>query len=348
MALRGQGGTAAEGRKGSPAIKDFKAGATETLLDIAGPGMVRHIWMTSHARDPHAYRNVIVRMYWEGSDIPSVEAPLGDFFGLAHGAGEPMYSALLLFQEGRGLNCYFPMPFAKHARITLTNTMDRPIDYLFYQIDFTLGDAVGESDGRFHARFRRENPCPMGHDFTILDTSGGRGIYMGCNMGVRPLREGWWGEGEVKMYLDEDGLYPTICGTGAEDYIGSAWGLDEHCTPYQGAPLHRHGFASMYRFHVPDPVYFRERIKVTVQQMGGGRRPKLEAELGDQLIFTPKDHPRRPEDDGYYLRSDDWCATAYWYQYPLAPAPEEPFPDQAVRSADLFAAPPPEAPLADL
>ena len=163
-ALKGQGGSAAGGMKGAPAIKDFKAGATETLLDQQGPGMIRHIWMTSHARTPDAMRNVILRMYWEDNDVPSVEAPLGDFFGVAHGAAVPMYSDLVLMQEGRGLNCYIPMPFSTRARITVTNTLDRPIDWFFYQIDFTLGDTVDDEDGRFHAAFHRENPCPLGHD----------------------------------------------------------------------------------------------------------------------------------------------------------------------------------------
>jgi hypothetical protein len=194
---------------------------------------------------------------------------------------------------------------------------------------------VDASVGRFHARFRRRNPCPLGEDFTILETSGSRGVFLGCVLGVRPLMDGWWGEGEVKMFLDEDGAHPTICGTGAEDYIGSAWGLEEHCTPYQGCALHRGGFASLYRFHVADPVYFQKRLKVTVQQMGAGLRRNLERVFGDRLVFQPKDHPRREPDDGFYLRSDDWCATAFWYQWPPAVDPP-PIPDRETRSANLF------------
>lgn len=331
----GMGGTEGNGLKGSPAIKDFKQGATATLLDIEGPGMVRHIWMTSHARKPEHYRNLILRMYWEGNDVPSVEVPYSDFFGMAHGAAVPLETDLVCMQEGRGMNCYIPMPFARRARITLTNETDRDIDWLFYQIDFTLGDEVDDQTGRFHALFRRENPCPLGHDFTILETRGARGVYMGCIMGIRPLSGGWWGEGEVKIYLDADRQYPTICGTGAEDYIGSAWGLGEHQTRFQGAPFNRGGFVSMYRFHVPDPVYFQTGIKVTVQQMGGALKPDLEKIYGDRLIFQPKNHPRRNPLDGFYLRSDDWCATAYWYQYPLA-SDREPLPDKARRTADIW------------
>lgn len=335
LALPGQGGTAGNGLKGAPAIKDFRPGATETLLDTPGPGCVRHIWLTSHDMKPDALRSIVLRMYWEGSEVPAVEAPLGDFFGVAHGVPVPMYSDFVLMQEGRGFNCYIPMPFASHARITVTNELERPIDWFFYQVDFTLGDNVDDECGRFHAGFRRENPCPMGHDFTFMETRGARGVYLGVVFGCRALTPGWWGEGEVKIYLDGDTHFPTICGTGTEDYIGSAWALDEHCTRFQGAPLHRPPFTSMYRFHGPDPVYFQEEIRVTVQQMGADRRIRLDPVYGDRLIFNPKNHPRRPEDDVFYLRSDDWCATAYWYQYPQIAA-RPPLPERAARIADLF------------
>ncbi len=346
-ALPGMGGKAADGLKGAPAIKDFKRGDTAVLLVTAGPGMIRHIWMTPSAREPRHLRNLILRMYWEGNPVPSVEVPLGDFFGVAHGAAVPMYSDLVSMQEGRGFNCHIPMPFAAHALITITNESDDDLDWLFYQIDFTLNDEVTDQDGRFHASFRREDPCPMGRDFTILETEGGRGIYLGCVLGVRPLRGGWWGEGEVKIYIDDDDAWPTICGTGTEDYVGSAWGLNEHCTPWQGAPLHRDGFASLYRFHGPDPVYFQKRIRVTVQQMGGGNRLELEKEFGDRLVFSPKNHPRRNPDDGFFLRSDDYCATAFWYQFPLT-VKHARLPEKEVRARHLFEGGPPEAATADL
>jgi hypothetical protein len=330
----GAGGRAGNGMKGAPALKNFRAGACAALLETRGPGLIRHIWMTSHDRSPAVMRNLILRMYWEDAEPPSVEVPLGDFFGVCHGAAVPMYSDLVAMQEGRGFNCWIPMPFEKAARITLTNESGRDIDWLFYQIDFTLGDNIGRDDGRLHAMFRRENPCPPGRDFTILETRGGRGRYLGAVFGVRPIRAGWWGEGEIKMFIDNDNEYPTICGTGTEDYIGSAWGLSPHCTRYQGCPLHTAAHTSLYRFHVPDPVYFQDRIRVTLQQMGADLRRNLEAEYGENLIFQPKNHPRRPQDDGFYLRSDDWCATAFWYQYPLAPR-QDVFPDAALRSADL-------------
>ncbi len=334
MALEGQGGMEGKGLKGSPAIKDFKAGTTEVLLDVKGPGMIRHIWMTTSSRMPRDYRNIILRMYWDKSDVPSVEVPLGDFFGAAHGVAVPLYSKYITMQEGRGLNCYFPMPFSSSAIITITNETDYDIDWFFYQIDFTLGDKVDDDDGRFHSAFNRKNPCPMG-DFIILNTSGARGLYFGCNLGVRPLTEGWWGEGEVKIYIDNDDKYPTICGTGIEDYFGSAWGLGEHCALYQGAHFVKKNFASLYHFHHTDPIYFQNRIKVTIQQLGCGLKSELLKLYGDKLVFQPKNHPRRHKEDGFYLRSDDYCATSYWYQYPLI-TKREPIMTKEYRSANLY------------
>lgn len=332
---KGQGGKAGGGLKGSPAIKDFQDETTVVLLDTEGPGQIRHIWCTSTARDPFGLRNQILRIYWEGSDIPSVEAPLGDFFGAAHGAAVPLVSSLITMQEGRGFNCYIPMPFERRAVVTITNETGRDIDWFFYQIDFTRGDAVTDEDGRFHARFHRENPCPLGRDFSILETRHACGIYLGSVLGVRPLAPRWWGEGEVKIYLDGDEAHPTICGTGTEDYIGSAWGLGQHCTPYQGAPLVTPEFTTLYRFHVPDPVYFQQDIRVELQQMGNAMKDEVLAMFGSQAIWAPKNHPRRAADDVFYLRSDDWCATAYWFQWPLAEN-RPPLADKDARSADLF------------
>jgi len=334
-AEHGKGGTTANGLKGSPAIKDFKNGTTEVLLNQQGPGMIRHIWCTAKPRKPDHLRNLILRMYWENNPVPSVEVPLSDFFGVAHGAPVPMYSALISTQEGRGFNSYIPMPFAESARITISNESNTDLDYFFYQIDFTLGDRVNDQDGRFHASFRRENPTVLGRDFKLLEVTHAHGIFLGAVIGIRSLSEGWWGEGEVKMYIDDDKTYPTICGTGLEDYIGSAWGLGIHMTPYQGAPLVYGNFFSIYRFHVPDPVYFQNHIRITVQQMGSAHKKDLIAVYGDSLIFSSKNHPRRDPDDGYYLRSDDVCATAYWYQWPLIKK-REALPDKEERSKNLI------------
>ncbi|MEX0702799.1 MAG: glycoside hydrolase family 172 protein [Planctomycetales bacterium] len=345
-AERGRGGTTGDGLKGAPAIMDFRAGGTETLLDVAGPGMVRHIWCTSHLRTPQAMRNLVLRMYWEGHPVPSVEVPLGDFFGVAHGAAVPVQSVWVAMQEGRGFNCFFPMPFARRARITISNETEADIDWFFYQVDFTLGDAVTDEHGRFHCGFDRRNPAPYGEDVAILDTEGARGAYVGCVLGVRPLAPLWWGEGEVKVWLDGDAEHPTICGTGIEDYIGAAWGLRPHGTPYQGAPLvGTHN--SLYRFHACDPIYFDERVRVAVQQMGNAPLSEARALYGDRLVFRRKNHPRRGPDEVFYLRSDDYSCTAFWYQYPLVER-RHPLPDRRARSADLYETGPQSEPLAEL
>jgi Protein of unknown function (DUF2961). len=334
-AEKGVGGMEKGGLKGSPAIKDLKAGATAILLDKKGPGMIRHIWCTVKPNRSFEIRNIIIRMYWENSNIPSVEVPLSDFFGIAHGAKTVMLSKMITVQPELGYNCYFPMPFKENAFITITNDSDSDLDWFFYQIDFTLGDKITRNDGRFHASFNRENPTKLGKDFTILETEGARGIYLGCVLGVRPLTSGWCGEGEVKMFIDDDTRYPTICGTGMEDYIGAAWGLKAHSALAQGAPLVEPGFLSMYRFHLDDPVYFQKKIKVTIQQMGITKKEDALKKYGDSLIFRHMEHPRRDSSQVFYLRSDDVCAVAYWYQYPLI-RERKPLPDKKLRTVNLY------------
>ncbi|HVX43075.1 MAG TPA: glycoside hydrolase family 172 protein [Mycobacteriales bacterium] len=251
----GNGGRSGGGRKAAPCLWPVRSGDTVTLLDHAGPGVIRHIWCTIPPGNPDHLRNVILRIYWDGQDSPSVEAPLGDFFGGPHGRQAPMQSDLVAMQSGKGFNCWIPMPFREHAVITLENDSPADIAMLFYQIDFTLDDDLDDATGYFHAQFRRSNPCPLHEDFTILDGVEGRGRYLGTVIGVRStFRETWWGEGELKFFLDKDTEFPTICGTGTEDYMGSAWGLDQVLTPFQGAPLvdAESGHYSLYRFHVPD------------------------------------------------------------------------------------------------
>ena len=335
-AEKGKGGMTKNGLKGDPAFRNLQKGMTATLLDTKGPGMVRHIWCTFNPHDqPRYIRNVILRMYWENSKVPSVEVPLHDFFGMAHGARVIFNSQLLSVQPSLGYNCDIPMPFGDHALITVTNESDVDIDWFFYQVDFTLGDKVANDDGRFHASFNRENPSKYGRDYTILETKGAKGVFLGCVVGVRPLTSGWWGEGEVKIYLDGDGKYPTICGTGIEDYFGAAWGLSAHAAPYRGAPLVEPNFCSMYRFHIGDPIYFKNDIRVDVQQMGLIHITRAREKYGDSLIYMPIDHPRRDPQNVFYLRSDDVCSVAYWYQFPLIKE-RKPIPDVAARSKDLY------------
>ena len=334
-AEKGKGGMEKDGFKGSPAIKDFKKGSTEVLLKTNGPGMIRHIWCTVKPNNSVDLRNIIIRMYWENSQVPSVEAPLSDFFGIAHGAKALMTSELISVLPLLGYNCYILMPFKENALITITNESDTDFDWFFYQIDFTLGDNVSNADGRFHACFSRENPTKLGRDFTILETEGAKGVFIGCVLGIRPLNSGWWGEGEFKFFIDGDTKYPTICGTGMEDYIGGAWGLKAFSSPSSGAPLVEPDFVSIYRFHLNDPIYFKNKLRLTVQQMGLCHINEGLKQYGDSLIYCRMEHPRRDPNLVFYKRSDDVCAVAYWYQYPLIKTRVK-FPSKQLRSGNLY------------
>ena len=336
LGLRGAGGAANNGRKGAPCVWPFRAGATHTLLDTEGPGMVRHIWITVKPGHFLHMRNLVLRMFWDHAPHPSVEVPLGDFFGVAHGRQREFVTDFVYMQSGKGLNCWIPMPFAKHARITLENDAGEDVPMLFYQVDYTLGDEVTPDTGYFHAQFRRANPCPLGEDYELLATRG-RGVWLGAVIGARALyREAWWGEGEMKFYMDGDTTHPTVCGTGTEDYMGSAWGLQEVATPFQGAPLvdRTNGLYSLYRFHGRDPVYFQDSLRVTIQQIGYGDREKAAAFYGEKFSGW---HPAGGAPDTpmcYFERQDDWCSVAYWYQLPQA----EKFsalPGRVARGADL-------------
>ncbi len=324
----GAGGKSASdlgpGRKGSPCIGDLKNGATATLMDVDGCGVVRHIWITISDRSPEAMRNMILRMYWDGSAVPSVEAPIGDFFGVAHGQCRVLTTAYTTMTLGRGFNCYFAMPFGSHARVTIENDMPggKAMGAVFFQIDYELRDRLPANTGRFHAQFRRENPTTQKRDYVVLDGAEGPGLFLGCVIGVRSLAPHWWGEGEMKFYMDGDADYPTICGTGTEDYFGAAWGMEEFQTPWHGCPImvkneqFTEPLVSMYRFHEKDPVYFRKSLRAEIQQIGWGGK--------------------------LFERTDDWCSLAYWYQLkPVRTMP--PFPDRAARTADVLPPPKPKS-----
>ncbi len=317
----GAGGKAGGGRKGSPAVRDIAEGATVTLMDIDGCGVIRHIWMTVSSREPKALRNLILRMYWDGEKIPSVEVPLGDFFGLAHGHAVELSSAWTTMPRARGFNCFFPMPFSKHAKVTIQNDTGKKLGAIYFQIDYELMPSFAQNVGRFHAQFRRQNPTTTLEDFVIVDNVSGPGMYVGTVIGIRPLEGNWWGEGEIKFYMDGDTEFPTICGTGTEDYLCTGYGMGLYQTPYHGCPLYHyhnsaeypHGLIGMYRWHVLDPIRYRRSLKVTIQQIGWKGK-------------------------GLCERADDWCSVAYWYQQePHNPFPE--LPDRAARSADITKVP---------
>lgn len=308
----GQGGRAASalgvGRKGSP-NRSIQPGETVGLCDIEGPGTIRHFWMTT-SKVKNSLRSIVVRAYWEGQVHHSIECPLGDFMGFAHGKVTAYQSAVHSVSVSRGMNLWLPMPFTRRARITFSNEGDKPVT-LFYQIDYTLGDRHSHDIGRLHCLFRRENPTTPKQDFELLPERRNSGRFIGSVVGVRTLSSGWWGEGEIKMYFDGDKEFPSYCGTGTEDYAGQGWGLTPTPYLYNGCSLTDNSFYSFYRWYLPDPIYWRQEARIAIQQLGYKK--------------------------GYGLvnRSDDWSCATFWYE-PAPSAPLAPMPDVASRTADLY------------
>lgn len=327
---RGAGGKTASGlgvgRKGTPCIT-LKAGETAEIADIEGCGVINHIWITvtdkTSEADRFVLRDLVLRMYWDGEENPSVESPLGDFFCLGFGESYTVNSALINVNPLRGMNCYIPMPFSGRARITVENQHPRDIGGFFYQIDYCLRDSLPENTGYFHAQWRREETTVRGRDYVILDGVRGKGQYIGTFLALSTLSRYWWGEGEIKAYIDGDNEFPTICGTGTEDYFGGAWSFASHingecvetnfCAPYLGYPFYSdkdravtnpyHNrdcppMRTFYRWHVCDPMRFASDFRLTVQQIGICH-------------------------GGLFERSDDVSSVAYWYQTePHADFPE--------------------------
>ncbi|MBT5873395.1 MAG: DUF2961 domain-containing protein [Candidatus Latescibacteria bacterium] len=323
---KGKGGMATEGTgaihardlgqgwKMSPSI-DIQPGETFTLADIEGPGAIQHIWMTPTGH----WRFSIIRIYWDDEETPSVECPVGDFFACGWGEYAQVTSPAICVNPGSAFNCYWEMPFKKRCRITMENLADAKMR-VYYQIDYTLTD-VPEDAAYFHAQFRRTNPLPYKDVYTILDGVKGHGHFVGVYMAWGTNNNGWWGEGEIKFFIDGDGEFPTICGTGTEDYFCGSYNFDhdnaycEYTTPYAGLPQvirpdgvyrsqQRFG---MYRWHIMDPVRFEDDLRVTIQALGWRQR----------LGWT--------EGGPYLPLQDDIASVAFWYQtLSAAPFPELP------------------------
>lgn len=320
IGARGAGGTVAGGRKGAPS-KRIEPGERVVLADVEGPGIVRHIWMTFPPAPPETMRAMVLEVFYDGAEEPSISAPCLDLFGLPHGRPTPYASMLTTAQEGRGFNCFIPIPFGDRIRIEFTNHADRAT-MLFYQVDLTLEAA---HDSYLHVSFRRENPTTLKQDFTVSEGLRGPGRFLGCVVGVRTIDDGiWYGEGEVKIFRDGDADLPTICGTGLEDYVGTAWGMGAHHAPFAGAPLDVRAdgagmpdFVGFYRWHVPDPVCFTDEMRVTIQQIG---YHVLTAE-DDYERYVATNPPAgggprmggRVHAQGIFERRDDYCATDFVY-----------------------------------
>jgi hypothetical protein len=318
MAVKGTGENASrdlgQGWKVSPSVV-VDAKSTLVLADIKGGGAIQHIWMTPTGN----WRFSILRFYWDGESTPSVEAPVGDFFACGWGRYAQLSSLPVCVNPGSAFNCYWEMPFRKSCRITLENIDEQKMT-LYYQIDYTLTEI--ESDAAyFHAQYRRVNPLPYKSVYTIADGIQGWGHYVGTYLAWGVNSTGWWGEGEIKFFLDDDAAYPTICGTGTEDYFCGSYNFENRetkkyqvfTTPYSGLPQviipdgvydsqQRFG---LYRWHIVDPVRFRKNLRVTIQALGwrsGGR---------------------------YLPLQDDISSTAFWYQTePHAAFPQLPGKDE--------------------
>jgi hypothetical protein len=290
------------------------AGEKTVIADIEGPATIKHIWITV---DPVAYRNVILRMYWDGEDNPSVEVPLGDFFCNGHALRCSVNSIPIAVNPSGGFNSYWPLPFRKSARIELENQWKDEIGGFFYQVTYELGP-VPDDAAYFHAQWRRFVTRVDYPEHVIIDGVQGKGLYVGTYIAWTQLSNGWWGEGEIKFYMDGDKEFPTICGTGTEDYFCGAWGFygpsgheESFCAPFVGYPLvHRvegqvpkHG---LYRWHVPDPIRFDSDLKVTIQALGwwpGGKFQPLQDDLASVgYWYQAEPHAAHPEMLPVHLR----------------------------------------------
>ncbi len=265
--------------------------STTTLADIHGPGIIQHIWITV---DPKAYRDTILRFYWDGESEPSVQTPLGDFF--CCGLGRLKVNSLpIAVNPSGGFNSYWPMPFRKSCKITVENQRADSITGFFYQITYALTD-VPEQAAYFHAQWQKSLTTREYPEHVILDNVKGKGHYVGTNIAWTQLSNGWWGEGEIKFFMDGDKEYPTICGTGTEDYFGGAWCFGDHySTAFLGYPKFENKAGevpkhNLYRWHIMDPIRFEKDLKVTIQSLGWWPNGK----------FQPL--------------ADDIASTAYWYQ----------------------------------
>src|SRR4051812_7844634 len=269
---RGAGGSAHGGRKGAP-NRRVRAGERVVIADLEGPGIGRHLWLTVPPAPPERLRALLLEIFYDDASEPSVSVPVLDFFGLPHGRLAEYESAYTIALEGRGLSSYLPMPFRRRMRVEFVNASDAGT-ILYYQLDYTLVPELAADLGRLHVTFRRENPTTLRQDFVIADGLRGPGRFLGCNIGVRVIDPAdWYGEGEVKVFRDGDTDLPTICGTGLEDYVGSAWGLGRCHSAYSGAPLVVHPGAAVggpltgnpdlvgfYRWHGPDPIVFADDL----------------------------------------------------------------------------------------
>ncbi|MDH5609053.1 MAG: DUF2961 domain-containing protein [Cyclobacteriaceae bacterium] len=333
----GQGGIENNGAKGHPYDR-VAAGESIRLLDINGPGVINRMWVTISDRSPKMLRGLVINMYWDGETKPAVSVPFGDFFGIGLGRTASYETALFSNPEGRSFNAYIQMPFQKAARVEVVNETEKDLDMIFYDIDLQLLDRWNPNFLYFHAYWQRDTATTPGIDVEILPLIKGKGRFLGTNFSINAnpvYGTNWWGEGEAKIYLNGDGEFPTLVGTGTEDYIGTGWGQGSYFHSYQGCSVaDQQNFQwSFYRYHIPDPIFFKSDFRMTIQQMGGSMLgevtrmqeagvPLLPVTINGEpkplALYDPRKPVRLKEaslPDGWtnYYRSDDVAAVAYFY-----------------------------------
>ncbi len=288
---------------------NVQPGQTKVLMDVEGPGVITHIWMTFLGPEAHPWakqgsanhQEMLLRMYWDGQDKPAVEAPVGDFFANSFGIRSEVISLPVAVEDADSYNCFWHMPFRESARVEVVNQSDKPISLLYFNIDWIKKDRIADEAPYFYAQYRQEYPVQKGVDYVLLETEG-KGHYVGTVLSVRTRSPSWFGEGDEKIYIDGEAK-ASIWGTGTEDYFLSAWGLKTTSTPFFGVPYFDQwgivgGHTSAYRWHVTDPIVFQESIKVTFEHFGW---------------MSPDENPEY-KSHSWNEREDDYSSVAFWYQ----------------------------------
>lgn len=334
--LKGAGGKENNMAKGHP-WDSIPAGASYSLLDINGQGIINRMWITISDRSPEMLRSLKIEMFWDCEEKPAVSVPFGDFFGIGLGKTTAFQNALFANAEGRSFNSFIQMPFRKAAKIVVTNESVKKLNMIFFDVDYSLVKNWNNAFLYFHAYWNRDTATKLASDFELLPGITGKGRFLGVNIGVNgnpAYKKSWFGEGEVKMYIDGDKDYPTLNGTGTEDYIGTAWGQGKFINTYTGCSIADDSLLqwAFYRFHIPDPVFFKTDCRVTLQQIGGDNTAVVTSyqRAGLPLIPVTLDDGRLHllykkdsivqldsllQKNGWtnFYRSDDVSSTAYFY-----------------------------------
>ena len=334
---KGRGGMENNGAKGH-ACDSIRAGSTKTLLNMSGPGIINRMWVTISDRSPVMLRSLVLKMYWDNEEKPAVSVPFGDFFGIGHGKTAVFENGLFANPEGRSFNCFIQMPFKTAARVELVNESGVDLPMVFFDIDLQLLKNWDENFLYFHSYWHRDTSTVLTEDFEIMPQVNGKGRFLGSNISINAnpdYKDCWWGEGEVKIYLDGDKEFPTLIGSGTEDYIGTAWGQGQFFTNATGCLIadSKNLQWAFYRYHISDPVYFKSGCKVTIQQIGGNNKDiviGLQKEKVDLIPVTIHQAPRMihifkkdstvnledaslPNAWTNFYRSDDLAAASYFY-----------------------------------